>query len=74
LNDTNDGLLGLREVADTLAVSEKTARRMVQRGALPAFLAGRKYRIRKEDLRAYIKESMRKLRAGYSPHRRAHAA
>ena len=73
MTETATTLLTLRGVADTLAVHEQTARRMVLRGDLPAFLAGGRYRIRKEDLQAYIRRSMRGVRRQASNGARAMA-
>ena len=54
-----ENLLTLNDVADALAVSNLTARRIVRRGEIASFQAGRAYRIRREDLQAYIRRSMR---------------
>jgi excisionase family DNA binding protein len=60
MSDHNtSNLLTLNDVADALAVSNLTARRIVRRGEIASFQAGRAYRIRKEDLQAYIRQSMR---------------
>ncbi len=57
-------LLKLSDVADILACHEMTVRRMVKRGTLPAFLAGGRYRIRKQDLQAYIKNGFKQAPHG----------
>ncbi len=49
-------LLTLREVADALQVSEKTVRRLVNRGALAGFKVGDRgqLRVMQEHLEAYL--------------------
>ena len=49
-------LYTLREVADALQVSEKTIRRLVNRGDLVGFKVGDRgqVRVRSEDLEAYL--------------------
>jgi excisionase family DNA binding protein len=49
--------LKLPEVARRLDVSEKTARRMVKSGSLPAVFIGGAYRISEEDLAAYLQSA-----------------
>jgi len=44
----------LPEVAHRLGVSEKTARRMVKAGKLPAVFIGNAYRVSEEDLATYL--------------------
>jgi len=61
MSDHNtSNLLTLNDVADALAVSNLTARRIVRRGEIASFQAGRAYRIRKEDLQAYIRKTLRR--------------
>jgi excisionase family DNA binding protein len=49
-------LLTLREVADALQVSERTIRRLVNRGDLVGFKVGDRgqVRVKSEDLEAYL--------------------
>ncbi len=49
--------LKLPEVARRLDVSEKTARRMVKSGSLPAVFIGGAYRISEEDLEEYLENA-----------------
>ena len=53
-------LLTLREVADTVKVSETTVRRWVRDGSLVAYKVGKRgqLRVRERDLEAYL-ESQR---------------
>src|SRR5215210_5239938 len=44
----------LPEVARRLGVSERTARRMVKAGTLPAVFIGNAYRVSEDDLAAYL--------------------
>jgi excisionase family DNA binding protein len=57
--------LKLPEVARRLDVSEKTARRMVKSGSLPAVFIGGAYRISEEDLAAYLQSA--KVEPGKAP-------
>jgi excisionase family DNA binding protein len=47
-------LLTAAEVADQLRVSTMTIYRLIRRGELPAVRIGRNYRVRAEDLDAYL--------------------
>ena len=47
----------LPEVAHRLGVSEKTARRMVKTGKLPAVFIGNAYRVSEEDLATYLQSA-----------------
>jgi len=47
-------LLTVTEVAAALRVSTMTVYRLIRSGDLPAFRVGRNYRIRREDLDAYL--------------------
>jgi excisionase family DNA binding protein len=58
--------LKLMEVAHRLGISERTARRYVQAGEMPSVYLGRAYRVREEDLEAYL-ESKRSRAPGSQP-------
>jgi excisionase family DNA binding protein len=47
-------LLTAAEVADQLRVSTMTIYRLIRSGELPAVRVGRNYRVRAEDLTAYL--------------------
>ena len=47
-------LLTAAEVADQLRVSTMTIYRLIRRGELPAVRVGRNYRVRVQDLDAYL--------------------
>src|SRR5215212_8447492 len=49
--------LKLPELARRLDVSEKTARRMVRAGTLPAVFIGGAYRVSEEDLAEYLRRA-----------------
>jgi excisionase family DNA binding protein len=49
--------LKLMEVAHRLGISERTARRYVQRGELPSVYVGGSYRVRDEDLGEYLRRA-----------------
>ncbi len=60
MSDHNtSNLLTLNDVADALAVSNLTARRIIRRGEIASFKAGGQYRIRAEDLSAYIRQAVK---------------
>ncbi len=50
----DDELLTLQDVARQLSVNEKTIRRWIQSGELPAIEIARKYRIRRSDLQIFL--------------------
>ena len=52
-------LLSLNDAAARLGTSAMTVRRIVLRSELPAFKAGGQYRIRAEDLSAYIRQAVK---------------
>lgn len=47
-------LLTAAEVAEDLRVSTMTVYRLIRRGELPAVRVGRNYRVRVQDLQAYL--------------------
>lgn len=47
-------LLTAAEVADDLRVSTMTVYRLIRSGDLPAVRVGRNYRVRRQDLDAYL--------------------
>jgi excisionase family DNA binding protein len=47
-------LLSVAEIADRLKLSEKTVRRWIERGDLPAHHLGRAVRISEDDLALYL--------------------
>lgn len=49
-------LYSLEEVAERLGVSERTVRRWVKAGDLPAYKPGREYRIKPVDLDEFLEE------------------
>ena len=53
----SETLLTLKEVARYLHVVPLTVHRMIDRGDLPAVKVGRVWRIRKQDLQAYLDRS-----------------
>lgn len=48
--DTSTGVLSIREAADVLGVSDKTIRRAIWAGDLPAYRHGKIIRINRRDL------------------------
>lgn len=55
-----DQLLTLAQVASRLQVSMSTVYRLVDRGELKTIRIGRSYRVRPDDLAAYIEGNARK--------------
>lgn len=47
-------LLTVAEVADLFRVSSMTVYRLIRNGDLPAVRVGRSYRVREDDLQAYL--------------------
>lgn len=47
-------LLTVAEVADLFRVSSMTVYRLIRNGELPAVRVGRSYRVREDDLQAYL--------------------
>lgn len=47
-------LLTVSEVADLFRVSSMTVYRLIRNGELPAVRVGRSYRVREDDLHAYL--------------------
>lgn len=50
-------LLTVAEVAGVMRVSRMTVYRLIRRGQLKAIRVGRNYRVREEDLKAYLESS-----------------
>ena len=50
--------LTIQDVADRMGVEYKTVYRLVTSGKLPSFRVGRVYRIRPQDLDAYIESQL----------------
>jgi len=49
-------LLTIREVAGYCQVDEKTIRRWIEAGNMPAFKLGRQWRVAEKDLRRFLNE------------------
>ncbi len=54
----SDTLLTAAEVADQLRVSTMTIYRLIRSGELPAVRVGRHYRVRSNDLEAWLSEQV----------------
>jgi excisionase family DNA binding protein len=52
--------LSLRDVADELGISERSAWRLVEQGELPVHQFGASTRVKREDLDAYIERCRRR--------------
>jgi excisionase family DNA binding protein len=52
-NDPHEPLLTVKEVAEIQRICERTVRRRIASGELPAIRDGRLLRVRPRDLRAY---------------------
>ncbi|MBW3578292.1 MAG: helix-turn-helix domain-containing protein [Actinobacteria bacterium] len=53
--DERERLLTVSEVAAELRVSNMTVYRLIRRGQLSALRVGKNYRVRQQDLAAYLK-------------------
>jgi len=51
---TQERFYSLEEVAQRLGVSERTVRRWIKSGELPAYKPGREYRIRDGELEEFL--------------------
>ena len=60
-------ILTVREVADYLRVPEKTVYQLVRSGKLPAFKAGRHWRVTSEAVGTFIASATSMARNGRSP-------
>ena len=58
----NEKLLTPEQVAERLQVTERTVYGWLRRGRLPALKLGRLWRIRPEDLEAFLERARAKLR------------
>lgn len=47
-------MMDITQVAEALAVSETTVRRLLRAGEIPVVMVGRQYRIQPDDLQLYI--------------------
>ena len=50
------GLMTAQEVADYLGINEATVRRYLNRGKIKGYRLGNRWRIRREDVEAYLSE------------------
>lgn len=55
-----DDILTIREVAEMLKLTEKTAYRLVSNGELPGFKVGGSWRFRLSEIEKWIKEQEKK--------------
>lgn len=53
--DQEREIMTVAQVAEYLQISEVTTYKLVQEGRIPGFKIGRHWRVRKEDLREYIR-------------------
>lgn len=56
---TND-ILDADEVAELLRLNEQTVKRLANRGELPGFKVGGRWRFRRQDIEEYIEEQKRR--------------
>ena len=54
--ETTRPLLTVSEVAEVCRVSDRTVRRWIERGELPAHRLGRQLRISEKDLKIFLRE------------------
>ncbi len=58
LNHRPEPMLDITDVAETCRVSDKTVRRWIQTGDLPAARLGNQWRILQHDFKAFVLERM----------------
>jgi excisionase family DNA binding protein len=58
VTDEHHRLLTVREVADTMRVSNMTVYRLIRAGYLPALRVGKHFRIRENELNAYLESQI----------------
>lgn len=56
---TND-ILDAEEVAELLRLNEQTVKRLANRGELPGFKVGGRWRFKRQDIEDYIEEQKRR--------------
>ena len=56
----SDDILDADEVARLLKINEQTVKRMANRGELPGFRIGNRWRFMRQDILDYIEEQKRK--------------
>ena len=59
LNNTDDEIMTVNEVAQYLKISLITTYRLVQDGRIPAFKVGRNWRVKRSDLADFIEKQKR---------------
>lgn len=64
---TDHQLLTVREVAETMRVSTMTVYRLIRDGNMAAIRVGKHFRLRTEDVQAYLNAQRVNMRAGSVP-------
>ncbi|RKD31389.1 DNA-binding protein [Thermohalobacter berrensis] len=59
VDNNNDEIMTISEVAKYLKISEVTTYKFVQEGKIPAFKIGRHWRVKKSDLMEFIEKLKR---------------
>lgn len=59
MNNTDDEIMTVNEVAQYLKISLITTYRLVQDGRIPAFKVGRNWRVKRSDLADFIEKQKR---------------
>lgn len=59
INNKEDEIMTVTEVAEYLKISEVTTYKLVQDGKMPAFKIGRHWRVKKSDLSEFIEKLKR---------------
>ncbi|WP_243096903.1 helix-turn-helix domain-containing protein [Thermohalobacter berrensis] len=59
MDNNNDEIMTISEVAKYLKISEVTTYKFVQEGKIPAFKIGRHWRVKKSDLMEFIEKLKR---------------
>ncbi|MCY8475367.1 MULTISPECIES: helix-turn-helix domain-containing protein [Bacillus subtilis group] len=54
---SSEAILTVKQVAEILKISEKTARKMLNNGEIKGFKVGREWRISSESFNEYLKQN-----------------
>ena len=63
-----DELLDVKQVQDTLKISESTVFRLIKSGSLKGFKVGREWRFELSDIEDYIRRQREKAQGIIEPH------
>ncbi len=59
MDNNQDEIMTITEVAEYLKISEMTTYKFVQEGKIPAFKVGRHWRVQRSDLKEFMEKQKR---------------